>query len=235
MFSEDEWVPISALAQYAFCPRRVALIHSENLWADNQWTIEGKILHETTDQETRKTTAGTRFVRSLRLASADDGLYGVADVVEFKRTDGQEYEANRTEFDSPGIELPNCNGLWFPVPVEFKRGKIRTDESYEIQLCAQGLCLEEKFTLSIPYGYLYFGESGHRKKIELTVSLRQKTRSLAREVRATLFSGITPRPEWMYKKCRECSLVDLCLPKTVKAGSAEQYIRRNLSCEEEGK
>ncbi len=228
MFSEEEWVPISALAHYAFCPRRVVLIHSENLWAENRWTAEGKILHETTDTPTRKTSRDTRFVRSLRLSSAEDGLCGVADVVEFKRIDGEEFAQNRTEFDSDGIELPNLDGRWFPVPIEFKRGKTRVDESYEIQLCAQGICLEEKFAISIPFGYLYYGESGHRKKIEFTVSLRHTTRTLAGEVRSALLSDKTPKPEFS-KKCRECSLVDLCLPEAIKSGAVERYIRRTLS------
>lgn len=123
MFSEEEWVPISALAHYAFCPRRVVLIHSENLWAENRWTAEGKVLHETADTQTRKTTRDTRIVRSLRLSDAEDGLCGIADVVEFKRTDGEEFGGNRIEFGSDGVELPNLDGRWFPVPVEFKRDR----------------------------------------------------------------------------------------------------------------
>lgn len=174
MFNEDDWIPISALAHYDFCPRRVVLINAENIWNDNRWTVEGKILHEKTDQENRKTAHGVRFVRSLRISSAEVGLYGVADVVEFRQTDSDEFAANRAEFNSAGISLPVCAGLWFPVPIEFKRGKTRSAESYEIQLCAQGLCLEEKYSLSIPHGYIYFGQSGHRSKIVFSDALRQK-------------------------------------------------------------
>lgn len=227
MFNEDEWIPVSAIAHYSFCPRRVVLIHSENLWAENQWTTEGKILHEKSDQETRKTARGIRFVRSLRIASAEVGLYGIADVVEYKRTDGEEYADNRAKFDSDGIVLPESEGRWFPVPIEFKRGKTRTDESYERQLCAQAFCLEEKYSISIPFGYLYFGQSGHRKKIKLTTDLREKTRLLADEVRQAIFSDETPKPQWS-KKCRQCSLVEFCLPETAKSGSVERYIHRQL-------
>lgn len=228
MFNEDEWIPISALAHFSFCPRRVFLIHSENLWAENQWTTEGRVLHETTDTQTRKSSRSVRFVRSLRLACAEEGLYGVADVVEFKRVDGHDFSQQRSEFDSDGVSLPNCKGRWFPVPIEFKRGKTRTDESYEIQVCAQALCLEDKFALSIPFGYIYFGQSGHRNKIELSVSLRETTRNMIKDVRETLFSDITPKP-LKSKKCRQCSLVDLCLPEIAKSGSVERYIRRNLA------
>ncbi len=233
MFQEEEWVPISALAQYAFCPRRVVFIHTENLWADNQWTMEGKILHETADTQTQKTARGTRIVRSLRISDAENGIYGVADVVEFKRTDGMEFAQNRAEFLSDGVHLPLRDGLWFPIPVEFKRGKTRTDKTYEIQLCAQGLCLEKKFAVTIPFGFLYYGESGRRKRIDFTVSLRQNTCTLVEKVRQVLFSDTVPRPKYS-KKCRQCSLVDLCLPQMGTSGSVERYIRNALASRETG-
>lgn len=227
MFNEDEWVPISALAHYDFCPRRVALINSENIWTDNQWTVEGKILHEKTDQENHKTAHGIRFVRSLRISSANAGLYGIADVVEFKQTNGDEFEDNRNMFNSEGVPLSVCSGKWFPVPIEFKRGKTRSDESYEIQLCAQGLCLEEKYSLSIPFGYIYFGQSGHRNKIMFSDVLRNKTCAVANEVRSLLLSDKTPKAIFS-KRCRQCSLVNLCLPEISKSGSVERYFRHSL-------
>ena len=46
MYTEDELVPISALAQLAYCLRRCALFHLEGAWEDNRFTIEGRLLHE---------------------------------------------------------------------------------------------------------------------------------------------------------------------------------------------
>ncbi len=226
MFCDDEWVPISALAHYSFCPRRVSLIYIENLWQDNQWTVEGRILHETTDQETKKTSRGIRYIRSLRIYTPEDGLYGVADVVEFTRTDG-EFSHQAKNFSFEGIPLPNTPGRWVPVPIEFKRGKTRTDESYEVQLCAQALCLEYKFNLEIPFGYLYFGESGQRKIIPLTSTLRLLTRQITEATRKILMSEKNPEPKWS-SKCKECSLESLCIPKMSKSLSVEDYIRRSI-------
>ena len=230
MFTEDELVPISALAHWRFCPRRVALIHSEHLWAENRFTVEGRILHETTDHENRKLARDARAIRSLRLQSLQDGLYGVADMVEFQRQDHLPPSERRI-----GVTLPDAEGEWLPVPVEFKRGKTRTDESYEVQLCAQALCLEEYFQLSLEYGCLYFGESGRRQRVELGTRLREQTRQTAAEVREALFGGKTPKPVWKPRKCRACSLFELCLPKTGKVGSVRAYLQRNISTNDEEK
>jgi len=42
-------VPISALNQYAYCPRRCALIHVEQTFEENIYTMRGRDLHERTD------------------------------------------------------------------------------------------------------------------------------------------------------------------------------------------
>ena len=54
--------------------------------------------------------------------------------------------------DARGCRIP---ALDFPVrlfPVEYNHGKIRAEREYEIQLCAQAMCLEEMFQTSIPEG-----------------------------------------------------------------------------------
>ncbi|WP_369588763.1 CRISPR-associated protein Cas4, partial [Kingella oralis] len=42
-------IPLSALQHYAFCPRQCALIHNEQVWAENYLTAQGKALHERVD------------------------------------------------------------------------------------------------------------------------------------------------------------------------------------------
>lgn len=225
MFLEDDLIPISALSHYNFCPHRVMLLYVDQIWCENQWTMEGRILHETTDQENRKVSHDIRFVRSLRLVNWEYGLCGIADVIEFIRiTDSSE---------SGGVTFPNVDGYWYPIPVEFKRGKKRTDRSYEIQLCAQALCLEETFHLSLNHGFLYFGGSGQRKKIELTSVLRKETIEISEAVRRIIFSKDVPRPVYYAKKCRECSLVEYCLPKIVQLGTVKAYFVKNISDKEE--
>ena len=46
MYSEDDLIPVSALADFVFCERRTALHFIERVWEDNVFTAEGTILHE---------------------------------------------------------------------------------------------------------------------------------------------------------------------------------------------
>ncbi len=46
MDSETDLLPLSALRHYLFCPRQCALIHVEQLWFENQFTAEGRVMHE---------------------------------------------------------------------------------------------------------------------------------------------------------------------------------------------
>jgi CRISPR/Cas system-associated exonuclease Cas4 (RecB family) len=39
-------IAISALQHYAYCPRQFALIHIEQVWEENRFTAEGRVLHE---------------------------------------------------------------------------------------------------------------------------------------------------------------------------------------------
>ena len=45
-YNEDDYLLLSGLQHFAFCRRQWALIHIENLWAENLRTTEGELLHE---------------------------------------------------------------------------------------------------------------------------------------------------------------------------------------------
>ena len=45
-YNEDDYLPLSGIQHFAFCRRQWALIHIENLWAENLRTTEGHLLHE---------------------------------------------------------------------------------------------------------------------------------------------------------------------------------------------
>ena len=222
MFSDDEMIPISTLSHYYFCPRRVALIHNENLWQENQWTSEGRVLHENVDRFSKKSSRDLLIVRSLRLFDRLRGVYGIADVVEFHR---QKDEKN-------GVSLNNKSGTWLPVPIEYKRGKIRTDESYCLQLCAQAFCLEFTYNTILEYGFLYFCSSGARKQIFLTSDLRNKTEETIIKVRSLLSHEKTPLPIYN-KRCKQCSMNEMCMPKITDKVSC--YLKKNIFTKEETK
>ena len=87
MYSEDELIPISALQHYLFCPRQCALIHLDQVWVENVFTAEGRLLHERADSGKSVARGELKTVTGLLLSSRALGLSGKADVVEFHRQD----------------------------------------------------------------------------------------------------------------------------------------------------
>ena len=160
MFAEADLLPVSALQHLLFCERRCALIHLEQLWAENVLTVEGKHLHEKAhDPDAAEKRGDVYIARSLALRSLRIGLAGQADVVEFER-------------DESGVVLPFKAGKWRPFPVEYKRGKPKRNHCDEVQLCAQALCLEEMLGANIPAGALFYGEPRRRVDVSFDPLLR---------------------------------------------------------------
>ena len=85
MYSIDDLLPLSALQHIAFCERQCALIYTEQVWAENRLTAEGKIMHEHVHDESRELRGDTRIDYGVSLRSLRLGLIGKADVVEFHR------------------------------------------------------------------------------------------------------------------------------------------------------
>jgi CRISPR-associated exonuclease Cas4 len=207
LYSEDDLIPVSALADFTFCERRAALHFIERVWEDNICTAEGTILHERVDDESKSEVRGSvRIARSVWLRSLAYGLVGKADVVEFHKT------------ETGGVKLEGISGLWLPFPVEYKRGILRHERSFEIQLCAQALCLEEMVGGNIPSGAIFYGKTRRRMDVTFDKALRIETEDTARKVHELIESGITPKAEYS-TKCKKCSLVELCLPKVSKKAS----------------
>jgi CRISPR-associated exonuclease Cas4 len=73
-YEPDELVPISALTQYAYCPRRCALIHIEQMWEENKFTAEGRIMHEHVHDEGDESRGDVRIERGASLRSLRLGL-----------------------------------------------------------------------------------------------------------------------------------------------------------------
>lgn len=215
-YTSDELLPLSGIQHFLFCRRQWALIHIERQWQENVLTVEGKLLHKRVDDPFfTETRSGTIIARAVPVASYTLGFSGVCDVVEFT--------------ESPqGVNLSGRQGLYLPAPVEYKRGKPKINPVDEAQLCAQAICLEEMLAVSIPRGYLYYGETRHRVEVELTTELRTLVNQMAVEMHAYFRRGYTPRVKTS-KACRSCSLADICLPALQeKTMPASQYIRQQL-------
>ena len=174
---------ISAIQHYVFCPRQWQLIHMEMEWQDNDLTALGQILHHRVDDPDLPQQRGeTITLRSVPLVSHRLGLYGVSDVVELTPTEGETY-----------LRHPRYPGRWQATPVEYKRGRPKRHNADKLQLCAEALCLEEMYGITIPTGHLYYGETKHRLEVPLTETLRSELVETVREMhRLTEMGGITP-------------------------------------------
>jgi CRISPR-associated exonuclease Cas4 len=221
MFDEDELLPLSALQHLVFCERQCALIHIEQLWADNKFTVEGEHLHECVHEAGAESRGDIRIARSLALRSLRLGLSGIADVVEFHR------------IAEGGVAVPGARGCWKPFPVEYKRGRPKREHCDEIQLCAQAICLEEMLHIEIPNGALFYGATRHRFDVSFDESLRCATEDSAARLHRLIDSRITPAAV-QEPKCDRCSLLELCMPEALSGRrSAKQYLRDALHKDDE--
>jgi len=217
MFEEEDLLPISALSHLLFCERRAALIYIENLWDENLYTTEGHHLHDRAHLSDTEVRGDLRIVRGLYLRSLRLGLTGKADVVEFHRS---------SDDTQKGTRLEGVSGFWSPFPVEYKRGRLRHEKEYEVQLCAQALCLEEMLNVHVPVGALYYGKTARRLEVAFDDSLRRETEDAARSLHALCRKGETPRARYE-KKCDKCSMRDLCMPKTTGVKrNVKRYLNR---------
>lgn len=202
MYTEDDFIMISSLQHYIFCPRQCGLIHIDDVWQDNLFTVRGEILHEKVDSDTYETRGDVKTVRGLRIHSFKYGLVGRCDVVEFKQT-------------------PQGKKVY---PVEFKAGEPKEDISDKVQLCAQVLCLEEMMDVKIPEAAFFYGKIRRRNVIEISEELRKQTEEVISKVRALVESKKVPVIEYS-SKCRNCSLINFCQPKAMNSRKLKHYIQ----------
>ncbi|MBU4231750.1 MAG: CRISPR-associated protein Cas4 [Proteobacteria bacterium] len=187
-FDESDLIPISAVQHYSYCPRQAALIHLEQVWEENLYTLRGRFVHEEVDQPGEEVDGNLRIERSLPLWSRRWGLVGKADVVEF-------------------------HGLT-PYPVDYKHGPRRPRTHDDLQVCAQAVCLEEMTGQLVPRGAIYHATSRRRREVECDEALRRRLREVVAALREALRRDILP-PAPNDKRCRQCSLKSSCLPTVV--------------------
>ena len=185
--AEAALIPLSALQHHLFCPRQCALIHVEQLWAEDVATAEGRLLHDRVDAGKGERRPGVRIARGMALRSIRLGVVGKADVVELQ---GRPVR---------------------PFPVEYKRGRPKSHRADDVQLCAQAFCLEEMFDCDVGEGALFYGQTRRRQVVVFDTALRELTASTAAVVRSNIAAGHTPAPIET-PACARCSLSDLCRP-----------------------
>ena len=200
MEGDQHLIPLSALQHYAYCPRQCALIHLEQAWSENWFTAQGQLLHQRVDNGEPETRRGIRFERGVLVNAPELGLTGKLDLLELEKATGRY------------------------TPVEYKRGKPKIEDWDRIQLCAQGLCLEEMLNTPIEAGALWYWQTRHREEVALDKLLRQKTMDVIEAVRKLFDSKLTPAEAAKKQWCRACSLIDLCQPELLRKDQSSQYI-----------
>ena len=221
MYTEEELLPISGLQHIIFCERRAALIFLECLWDDNLYTAEGTLIHDKVHNTDTESRGDIRITRGLRLHSYKLGLSGIADVVEFHKINDEKC--------SNGVKLNNMKGLWSPYIIEYKRGKLRHEFSFEVQLCAQAICLEEMLKTDILSGSIYYGKTARRHEIYFDDELRLKTHEASCMFREIINRKKTPKMRYE-NKCEKCSMLSKCIPKTTGVKKDVQgYILKSIN------
>ena len=187
-----EPVNISALNQYAYCARRCALIYIDGEFTDNLHTQRGNAEHARVDRAAHMTKRdGARVEYALPVWSDRLGLIGKCDVVEFW-PDGTIY------------------------PVEYKHGPRRAWLNDDLQLVAQAACLEEMFERSIPCGAIFHAGSKRRREVEFSDPLRRQLDEFVIEVGSLIRQSHLPPPTSDTRRCRECSMRDICQPEAAR-------------------
>jgi CRISPR-associated exonuclease Cas4 len=197
---EPEKIPLSALQHWRYCPRQCGLIHLEQVFDDNVHTLRGQAVHAKVDQPGVETTKGVRVERALPLWHDGLGLVGKSDVVEFL-----------------------ADGV--PYPVEYKHGSRNKAADIaacdDLQLAAQGMCLQAMTGKTVNEGALYYATSKRRRVVAITEQLRADVAQTADAIRQMLASGELPPPlvgEQAAKRCKACSLLERCQPQATHAG-----------------
>ena len=183
------YIPLSQINTYVFCPRRFYYESVEGHQVVNDHVEEGKIKHEHVHTAVTDRKKGDKTIsRRQYLASDTLGVSGYTDLVEEK--DG------------------------IPYPVEFKKAGMGNWRNDQVQLCLQGLLLEEKTGISIPHGYVFYIGSKRRRKVPFDKELREATLRYVAEAHSLLDSRKIPKPIHD-NRCNGCSVRPICLPDEI--------------------
>ena len=203
----DEWepIPLSRLSHAGFCLRRAALLTNEQVWAESADTAKGRSEHERVHTQRIERRGDSAKLYEFPVFSKAMGVSGKCDCIE-------------AEVSAQGCMIP---ALDFPVrlyPVEYKHGKLRAEQEYEVQLCAQAMCLEEMFQTQIPEGAIYYITSHRRYPVSFTAELRSLVKETIERIEAFRRSFSIPPAEYG-AKCKACSLREHCLPSVQRSAS----------------
>ncbi len=201
--------PLSYISQYNYCKRRAALLMIERLWDENSYTAMGRNEHDHVHTPAADHKSDCIVVTDMPVFSGKMLLFGKCDAVEM-------YE------DENGCVISFLdNKKFIPYPIEYKHGVLRNETEYELQLCAQAMCIEEMFDCHIDKGAVFYITSHRRREVFFDEEKRKAVYETVKQLRSLLNSQTVPQAEYS-SKCKKCSLNNLCMPNLEK--SAKKYI-----------
>lgn len=192
-----EPIPIAALNEYAYCPRRCGLMQIEGIWTDNEHTVLGTAVHSTIDLAGYEVSRGVRIAKSLPVFSDTLQIAGIADVVEFHRDE--------------------------IIPIEYKKGPKRKYQNDDIQVCAQAMCLEEMFSMPVTHGFVFHAASKRRREVLCDEPLRMAVRTVIKEIRQMIADSRIP-PAKLRPQCDGCSLRQICMPELTDPDNRQRLL-----------
>ncbi|HWB09923.1 MAG TPA: CRISPR-associated endonuclease Cas1 [Pirellulales bacterium] len=198
---DTDLIPVRALNQVTYCARLYYLEYVESVMPINEHVEDGLFQHRRVDdpdlRHRPRKEGDALHTRSVHISSERLGISGKLDLIEEKQ--GETY------------------------PVEYKRGGgpagARGQPAYwdndAVQVCAQGLLLEEEFGVPISRGILYYIASKTRVEVPFDDELRAKTLGAIAAIRALSARDAPPEPlpAELRHRCSGCSLVTVCQPE----------------------
>lgn len=209
-------VPARMINETLYCERLMYLEWAQGEFADNEFTVDGRMVHARAD------TPGGKLPPPPSPAK-NGGDHG-ADTDDENRDDDEPppYRARAISLASEAlgitakIDVVEGEADGTVVPIEYKRsaapdvpeGAFLPERA---QLCAQVLLLREH-GYRCDHGEIYFARSRRRVSIAIDDALIETTRAAALRARELTAKGELPDPLVESKKCEGCSLAGICLP-----------------------
>jgi CRISPR-associated protein Cas1 len=194
-------IPVRALNQVTYCERLYYLQYVDGVMPTNEHVEAGLNDHRRIDDpdlanRTRKEGEAVR-TRGVVLSSEQLGITGVLDMIEQKGE--EEYPVETKHGEAPRDE----------------HGQLTVWENDAVQLCAQGMLLEESRGIVVRRGYQFYAASRERVEVAFDDSLRQRTKQAIHRCRelAVLPSPPPPLGAELRHRCFGCSLAPVCLPE----------------------
>lgn len=192
----EDYLPLAYLNAWEYCPRRFYLEYVLGEMEDNEHIILGRHIHRNIDREGVYQEDEVTLHQHQWVWSDLLRISGIIDAVEER--DGS------------------------LIPIEYKKGQMGRHLSDHFQLCAAGLCLEERTGQTIGFGEIFYHANRRRQKVPFTPQLRQATEAAITTAHLASQQPM-PAPIDHPKKCQACSLQGICLPNEVKR------LRRQIS------